>query len=229
MDLIESKYQIMPESHWYYQEKFKHILQSLTKYAPEFSILCDVGAGTAPFSKQLAAMFPDKSFFAVDKYYPDVMVGQEIEGIKHQKRVTPADVYLLTDVLEHIKEPKQLLEEIAEKSHKDALLIMSVPAHMILWSGHDVFLKHYRRYTKKNLLIELGCLDFELIELKYIFNMLFFPVLMFRTITKKRVTSNMKQHNLLIQAIFRIILKIDGLFKNKFPFGLSVYCVIKLK
>jgi 2-polyprenyl-3-methyl-5-hydroxy-6-metoxy-1,4-benzoquinol methylase len=229
MDLIENNHQIISESHWYYQEKFRHVLQSLTNYAPEFSTLCDVGAGTAPFSKQLAAMFPDKSFIAVDKYYPAVMIGKKIEGIMHQKCVTPADVYLLTDVLEHIKEPKQLLKEIAGKSHKDALLIISVPAHMILWSGHDVFLKHYRRYTQKNLLIELSCLDFELIELKYIFNMLFVPVLMFRTITRKRVTSNMKQHNFLVQSIFRIILKIDALFKNKFPFGLTVYCVIKLK
>jgi 2-polyprenyl-3-methyl-5-hydroxy-6-metoxy-1,4-benzoquinol methylase len=229
MDLIENNHPIKPESHWYYQEKFRHIYQSLINHAPKFSILCDIGAGTAPFSKQLALIFPDKNFIAVDKYYSDVMIGKEIGGITHQRHVAPADVYLLTDVLEHIEKPKQILEEIVGKSNQGALLIISVPAHMILWSGHDVFLKHYRRYTRKNLLKELSCLDYELIELKYIFNILFIPVLMFRTITRKRITSNMKQHNFLMQAIFRIVLKFDVLFKNKFPFGLSVYCVIRLK
>jgi hypothetical protein len=229
MDLIEDNNSFKPESHWYYQEKFRHIYQSLINFAPNFSKLCDVGAGTAPFSKQLAVIFPDKNFIAVDKYYSDVMIGKGVEGITHQRYVTPADVYLLTDVLEHIEKPKQVLEEIVGKSHKGALLIISVPAHMILWSGHDVFLKHYRRYTRKSLLTEIKWLDYELLEIKYIFNTLFIPVLMFRTITRKRIASNMKQHNSLMQAIFRIVLRFDAVFGNKFPFGLSVYCVIRLK
>ena len=229
MDLIENNHPIKPESHWYYQEKFKHIFKSLTTYAPKFSTLCDVGAGTAPFSRQLAAIYPNKNFIAVDKYYTDEIIGKDIEGIKHQRFITPAEVYLLTDVLEHLENPKQILEEIGGQSHKGGLLIISVPAHMILWSGHDVFLKHYRRYTRNNLLMELSCLDYELIELKYIFNILFLPVLIFRSITRNRITSNMKQHKFLLQLFFRIILKFDALFQNRFPFGLSVYCVIKLK
>jgi len=229
MDLIENTHQIKPESHWYYQEKFRHIFNSLINYAPKFSTLCDVGAGTAPFSKQLATIFPDKNFIAVDKHYSDLMIGKEVEGIKHQRFITPANVYLLTDVLEHIENPKQILEEIAGQSHKGALLIISVPAHMILWSGHDVFLKHYRRYTRKNLLAELSCLDYDLIELKYIFNILFIPVLIFRLVTRNKIASNMKQHKFVLQAVFRIILKFDALYKNKLPFGLSVYCVLKLK
>lgn len=229
MDLIENSHPIKPESHWYYQEKFRHIFHSLINHAPKFSTLCDVGAGTAPFSKQLAAIFPDKNFIAVDKYYSDVMIEKEVEGLKLQRFIVPADVYLLTDVLEHIEYPKQILEEIVEQSHKGALLIISVPAHMILWSGHDVFLKHYRRYTQKNLLAELSCLDYDLIELKYIFNILFIPVLIFRLVTRNKIASNMTQHKFVLQAVFRIILKFDALFKNKLPFGLSVYCVLKLK
>lgn len=229
MDLIENDHPIQPEFHWYYQEKFRHIFHSIISYAPKFSSLCDVGAGTAPFSKQLAAIFPDKNFIAVDKYYSDSIIGKEVEGIKFQRFIAPADVYLLTDVLEHIEYPKQVLEEIVGQSQKGALLIISVPAHMILWSGHDVFLKHYRRYTQKNLLIELSCLNYELIELKYIFNVLFIPVLIFRSFTRNRVTSNMRQHKFLLQVFFRMILKFDTLFKNRFPFGLSVYCVIRLK
>ena len=34
---------------------------------------------------------------------------------------------------------------------KDSFLILTVPSMKILWSDHDVFLKHFRRYNVKSL------------------------------------------------------------------------------
>jgi hypothetical protein len=50
------------------------------------------------------------------------------------------------DVLEHVDDDVGLLREYANKVPSGARFLISVPAFSFLWSGHDVFLEHKRRY-----------------------------------------------------------------------------------
>ena len=58
-----------------------------------------------------------------------------------------ADVVLLMDVLEHVEDDVGLLRQYVEKVPSGARFLISVPAFQVLWSDHDVFLEHKRRYT----------------------------------------------------------------------------------
>ena len=54
---------------------------------------------------------------------------------------------LLMDVIEHIEDDVGLVGEYVNKVAPGTQFIATVPAFMWLWSGHDVFLEHVRRYT----------------------------------------------------------------------------------
>ena len=63
----------------------------------------------------------------------------------------PADLVLLMDVLEHVEDDVGLLKTYADKVPSGAQFLISVPAFQFLWSGHDVFLEHKRRYRLKDM------------------------------------------------------------------------------
>ncbi|MDR2510259.1 MAG: hypothetical protein LBC77_06410 [Spirochaetaceae bacterium] len=56
------------------------------------------------------------------------------------------------DVLEHIKDDAAFLDRLLEKTPCGSMIFVTVPAFQFLFSSHDVFLKHYRRYNKNELL-----------------------------------------------------------------------------
>jgi hypothetical protein len=58
-----------------------------------------------------------------------------------------ADLVLMMDVIEHVEDDVGLVRGYVDKVAWGTRFIVTVPAMMWLWSGHDVFLEHYRRYT----------------------------------------------------------------------------------
>lgn len=62
------------------------------------------------------------------------------------------NLVLLMDVLEHVQEDTRFLAEIVDRYlMKDGHLIITVPAFPFLYSRHDAYLAHYRRYGRKQL------------------------------------------------------------------------------
>lgn len=56
------------------------------------------------------------------------------------------DVVMLLDVLEHVRDDQQALNEAARVLRPGGLAIITLPALGFLWSAHDEALGHYRRY-----------------------------------------------------------------------------------
>jgi SAM-dependent methyltransferase len=113
----------------------------------------DVGAGDAWFADQLAARSSVQRIVCWDAAYtPDYLSQRPGESDRVELRADePAgrfDLILLLDVLEHVEEATGFLAQIV----RDHLAIgghvlFSVPAWPLLFSSHDVRLRHYRRYT----------------------------------------------------------------------------------
>lgn len=62
------------------------------------------------------------------------------------------NLVLLMDVLEHVQEDNRLLDEIVDGYLVEGgNLIITVPAFPFLYSRHDVYLAHFRRYGRKQL------------------------------------------------------------------------------
>ena len=62
------------------------------------------------------------------------------------------DVIFLCDVLEHVPDDRAFLHQITiDHAAPGALFIITVPAWPFLFSSHDIFLQHHRRYSPKKL------------------------------------------------------------------------------
>ena len=74
-------------------------------------------------------------------------------------------VVLLLDVLEHIEDDYTAIKEAYRVLREDGFLIVTVPAHKFLWSLHDKYLHHKRRYNKEEL-----CYVLEKNNFRFFFN-----------------------------------------------------------
>jgi len=153
--------------HWYYRAKLAALHRMLPQEAPTF--ILDVGAGLGFFSGSLLQSTNARVAMCVDPAYlenrDDARMGKPLLFRRSVDR-SDADLVLLMDVIEHVEDDVGLVREYVDKVAPGTRFIVTVPAFMWLWSGHDVFLEHVRRYTLPRiervlqaggLTVELGC------------------------------------------------------------------------
>jgi SAM-dependent methyltransferase len=63
-----------------------------------------------------------------------------------------ADMFLLMDVLEHVRDDIGLFTNLMAAAKPGAHVLITVPADPRLWSSHDIVHMHYRRYTTERLM-----------------------------------------------------------------------------
>jgi SAM-dependent methyltransferase len=62
------------------------------------------------------------------------------------------DVTGMFDVLEHFPDDVAILKSVKSLLKPGGTVVLTVPAHSVLWSAYDDFFGHYRRYDKHQLL-----------------------------------------------------------------------------
>jgi SAM-dependent methyltransferase len=143
------------------------------------------------------------------------------------------DLICLFDVLEHIDDDLGTLRALACLAKPGGRLIISVPAHQWLWSRHDEFLHHQRRYSKASLIDVVNSAGLRLDRVTY-FNMWLFPAsVLARGFDKIRGARRATGANLppgLINGIMRAIFASERylLGRSRLPFGLSLLCVARV-
>lgn len=140
------------DKHWYYRSKAMAIIR-LIEGVPSKRIL-DVGAGSGFFSRYLLSSTSSKESWCVDTSYKADFDENHACKIIHYRRSIGAvsvDLVLLMDVLEHVDDDVELLKKYVDKVPRGCQFLISVPAFQFLWSGHDDFLDHKRRYTLNQL------------------------------------------------------------------------------
>lgn len=228
MDLLEDTDSI-DKNHWYYRHKFRAILRAiLNKNESQFK-LADIGAGSAIFSLQLQEMFPSSMFYAIDINYSDIQLANSTQNFVFSRELVSADVYLLNDVLEHIQNPSEILDSIFDLNKNSYLLIITVPAFQALWSGHDVYLGHFRRYSKRSLQeLFKNTERYSSLETYFLYQSLFPLAYLSKKLQSKDNRSQMKNHGKLLNNLFDFILRFEEKVKLRLPFGVSVFKVVEV-
>ena len=80
---------------------------------------------------------------------------------------------IMMDVLEHVDDDVALLREYSAGLTSDAAMLITVPAFQFLWSGHDIFLEHRRRYTRASLIRVVKAANLEVVRCRYFYGLLF--------------------------------------------------------
>lgn len=226
MDLLENTDSV-DKNHWYYRHKYRAILGAILKNSESQFKLADIGAGSAIFSLQLQEMFPSNMFYAIDINYSDIQLANSTQNFVFSRELVPADVYLLNDVLEHIQNPSEILESIYDLNKNSYLLIITVPAFQALWSGHDVYLGHFRRYSKSSLQEYFKDTDrYSSLETYYLYQSLFPLAYLSKKLQRKANRSQMKNYGKLLNNLLNLILRFEERVKLRLPFGVSVFKVV---
>jgi hypothetical protein len=135
-------------SHWYYRAKLAALHRAIADVA--VTGILDVGAGSGFFSRALLAATSAREAICVDPGYPDdsaeSVAGKPLRFVR-EIGPNPADLVLMMDVIEHVADDRALVRDYVEKAAAGTRFLITVPAFMSLWSPHDVFLEHHRRYT----------------------------------------------------------------------------------
>lgn len=140
------------DAHWYYKAKAAALLADCVDLKPT-SIL-DIGAGSGFFSRQLLARTAAARATCVDIGYlsdrDELCCGKPLL-FRRAVATSDADLVLAMDVIEHVDDDAALMQPYVDLVSSGTRFIFSVPAFNFLWSGHDVFLGHHRRYTLAGL------------------------------------------------------------------------------
>lgn len=146
----------MEDRHWWFLGRrriFRTLAFHLLPASPDTRVLdlgCGTGANAAAFAADYSAVGVDPAPGAIElarQRFPDVRfhVGSAREI---GDRIEPADLVLLTDVIEHVEDDAGLVRGALRLAAAGGCLLLTVPAHPELWSEHDVALGHRRRYTR---------------------------------------------------------------------------------
>jgi SAM-dependent methyltransferase len=219
MDLKELENGVNPDVHWYYQSKklplFRYAERLLAK--GQALTIVDVGAGSGFFALELEKHYGSAiaKVYLVDIGYTAEEIaatrGQKIEKVTVIPSVIEHGLVLLMDVLEHLPDDLAMLTSIKQACVGDNNhFFITVPAFRSLWSGHDVFLGHYRRYRIPMLRSVLEKANFRRINNYYLYGSLFpliWAVRRLSNLQKKEAVSNMQPAHPLVN---RLLLGITG-------------------
>lgn len=85
------------------------------------------------------------------------------------------DLICLFDVLEHIDEDVETLIALKGFLAQSGRVLVTVPAYRWLWSAHDEFLHHKRRYSATELRQKVAASGLQPVKITY-FNSILFPL-----------------------------------------------------
>jgi SAM-dependent methyltransferase len=145
------------DQHWWFRGR-RDVIWSLLRHAglPDNPRLLDAGCGTGRNLVEFGGLGPalgiDPSTQAVDfcrRRGLDNVTEARIEELPFPD--DSFDLILACDVIEHVPDDAAALTELRRVSASGGLLLLTVPAYGWMWSPHDVFMHHYRRYTLRGL------------------------------------------------------------------------------
>ena len=237
MDLKEIG-NVNPSDHWYYRTKYLFLRDFITPIISKQNPLniIDIGAGSGFFSGCIMDQFPNtiNDVQRVDSAYPtntaqsDPRIhGQLLQRTECLSSIENACV-LLMDVLEHVPDDAAFLRSITTRCKGNVNFFITVPAFMSLWSAHDEYLEHYRRYALSSLQACAQTAGIKVVHSYYVYGLLFPFVWLIRKVKgiDRTPASDMQPMPKIISLLLEILCRCEFPFRrlNKF-FGVT--CILE--
>ena len=218
--------------HWYYVSKGRALRAFLGGIRA--NEILDVGAGSGVFSKCLLDGGIAQGAICVDPHYKEERAaghsGKPLAFLRAVKSV-PQNLVLMMDVLEHVDDDVALLKQY--RPQKSGYVLITVPAFQFLWSGHDEFLEHKRRYSRWMLEDAVAQAGLEIVRLRFFFGLLFPAIAVLRLLGKmcgKQAQSDLKPAPAWLNKLLIGIhdLERTSLFPLNKLAGLSIFCLCRV-
>lgn len=224
----------LEESNFWFRARNTLLMWALGKYGPSFHSFLEIGCGTGYVLSGVAKQFPHATLYGSEIFVDGLAFAStrvpSAELMQMDARKIPyfeeVDVIGAFDVLEHIEEDEQVLDEMRGALEPGGLLMISVPQHRWLWSPADDHAFHVRRYTKPELHTKIRAAGFEILRSTSFVSFLLPAMLLSRLKSSKGqgeydATDELKLPKIL-NAVFYGIMRLElGLIKLgiNFPVG----------
>lgn len=219
------------DHHWYYASKARAMMHHIGATVPEK--ILDIGAGSGFFSKYLLKNSTAREAWCVDIAY-EYDHDTQLDGkkIHYRSSIAPmeADLVLFMDVLEHVDDDVGLLRRYVDMVPPGANFLISVPAFQMLWSPHDEFLEHKRRYALRQLEEVVGKAGLDIKHSAYGFGMVF-PIaaatrLIQRLAKPRSPRSQLVRHHPVVNTLLKALCDFETPFlRRNRAVGLTVFCL----
>lgn len=148
-------------------------------------VVLDIGCGDTFVVEHFARAYPAVQFYAIDSAFtpaliaafrskmalPNVALFSSLDEVPVDR---PARLVLLMDVIEHVPDDIGMLRDVCARRcvGPESRLLITVPSYQSLFSSHDVFLGHYRRYSRSRLRATLEAVGLRPVMDGYLFGSL---------------------------------------------------------
>lgn len=179
------------ESYWWFVAKNRIILSLVDRFLPANAAsggprprACDIGCGCGGLLKLLAPRFDvvgtdmspiardycaKRGFTALDGSLPDNLPFSPERG-------DAFDLIVMSEVIEHVEHDREAVAAVAPLLKPGGLLVCTVPAHQWMWSSHDTYNHHFRRYSRRGFGRLFEGLPLERLALSYANAAMFLPM-----------------------------------------------------
>ena len=228
MNIGEESLKIMAKARWYNRWLYSFVKPYLGKK------ILELGSGIGNFTELLAdgKRFVDASDIE-DKYLKNLKSRfrskkVEVVRINLEKKTSRVksnyyDSAICLNILEHIRKDETALSLIYRSLKHSGRLVLLVPAHKMLFGSLDKNLKHYRRYSIKELVEKLTKSGFKIERIRHLN---FFGTLgwfLNSKILRRKIVSGSQM--VLFDRLARPVLLAEKVIKP--PFGLSLLVVAR--
>ena len=153
------------DSHFWFRSR-NRCIAAATRLLPNPASIKEVlehGCGTGFVLAELQRLFPHARVTGADLFEEGLAMARR----RFAGKLVQADLFQcgfraefdligLFDVLEHLDDDLQALRALHQQLRPGGHLLLTVPAHMVLWSDYDIASGHRRRYTRTQLMARLA-------------------------------------------------------------------------
>jgi len=228
------------KNHWWFATKKNIILDTILRntHLSKTNKVLDIGCGSG---LMLTTLNDIGSTSGMDMSDEAVAFSSEIFSGPIKKGSLPYDIpfpndyfSLITvlDIIEHIDDDVASLKTIRALLNDHGKAVITVPAHMYLWSHFDELNEHKRRYTLEELSQKLLQVGFQIEKISY-YNSLLFPLVYIvrklNNLLGRHGASDLNMPSLFINSILKTIFGIEKFILRYYnmPFGVSILAVVK--
>lgn len=158
LDSFEKLFKIELTNFWF-RSRNKLITWAISRYFLDAKNFFEIGCGTGFVLSAIEKEFPDLDLYGSEIYNEGLRFAStrvlKTTLFQMDARKIPFkeefDVIGAFDILEHINEDEEVLEQIYQSLKPGGGIILTVPQHPFLWSIYDEHSYHVRRYQASEL------------------------------------------------------------------------------
>jgi SAM-dependent methyltransferase len=202
MDQVEVQAMLNQEDrHWWYRGRRRIVCEELAQLptGPTLRVL-DAGWGSGRLLDELRDygqvtgldLNPDSVEVARSRGHEDVVQGP-VEQLPWPDETF--DLVISLDMVEHTADDRVTLRELRRVTKPGGYFLMTVPALRALWSSHDVFNNHFRRYDRRMMRALAAETGWSIERMTYFNSLLLPPAAAVRLLQRMRHRDLMRNGN----------------------------------